>query len=165
MSDTSLRRHIIDELDFEPSIDAASIGVAVSEGIVTLTGHVTTYMQKVAAEEAVRRVRGVKGVAEEIEVRPPGTNRVADDEIARRAVSKIEWLGVVPKASLQAIVRNGRLTLMGEVSWEYQKAAVIEAVKSLHGLRGISSQIVVSPVSSAICAAPPVGLAEDTAQS
>lgn len=132
MSDTSLRQDIVDELEFEPSIDAANVGVAVDRGIVILTGHVPTYGQKVTAEAVVRKVRGVKGIAEEIEVRPEGTNRAADDEIARRAINTIEWNTVVPNGAVQATVQHGRVTLRGKVEWQYQRAAAAEAVKSLH---------------------------------
>ena len=82
MNDSTVRQDILDELDFEPSIDAADIGVAVENGIVTLTGHVPTFAQKVTVEDVARRVKGVKGIAQEIEVRPFGTNQTADDEIA-----------------------------------------------------------------------------------
>ncbi len=91
MYDSILRQNIIDELEFEPSIDSADIGVAVENRIVTLTGHVPTYTQKVTVEDAVRRVKGVKGIAEEIEVRPFGTHGTADDEIAKRSVNSINW--------------------------------------------------------------------------
>ena len=96
MSDSSLRQDIIDELDFEPSIDAADIGVAVEDGVATLTGHVPTYAQKITVEDVVRRVKGVKGIAQQIEVRPFGTNRTADDEIAKRALSTINWNTAIP---------------------------------------------------------------------
>ena len=86
MIDSTLRQDIIDELDFEPSIDAADIGVAVENGVATLTGHVPPYAQKLTVEQVVRRVKGVKGIAQEIEVRPFGTNRTADDEIAKRPI-------------------------------------------------------------------------------
>ena len=102
MTDSTLRQDIIDELDFEPSIDSADIGVAVENGIVTLTGHVPTYAQKVTVEDVVRRVKGVKGIAEEIEVRPFGTNRTADDEIAKRAVNTINWNTSVPNSAVRS---------------------------------------------------------------
>src|SRR6187200_1671664 len=106
MDDSTLKQDIIDELDFEPSIDAANIGVAVANGVVTLTGHVPTYAQKSTIENAVRRVKGVKAIAEEIEVRPFGANRTADDEIARRAVDTIGWNTSVPSDSVQVKVQK-----------------------------------------------------------
>lgn len=140
-SDSSLRQDILDELDFEPSIDAADIGVAVESGIVTLTGHVPTYAQKVTVENVVRRVKGVKGIAEEIEVRPFGTNRTADDEIAKRAVNTISWNTTVPDDAVQVRVQHGWLTLTGKVDWQYQKTAAADAVRDLAGVIGISNQI------------------------
>ena len=96
MSSNQLRQDIIDELEFEPSIDASKIGVAVEGGVVTLTGHVSTYIEKATAEEVVGRVRGVKGIAQEIEVRPYAANQTADDEIAKRALQMIGWSVLVP---------------------------------------------------------------------
>ena len=123
MNDSTLRQDIIDELDFEPSIDAASIGVAVEDGVVTLTGHVSTYAQKATAEDAVRRVKGVRGIAEEIEVRPFGTNKTADDEIVKRALQTISWNTVIPDGAIQVKVQDGWVTLTGKVDWQYQKTA------------------------------------------
>ena len=119
MDDSTLRQDIIDELEFEPSINAAHIGVAVECGVVTLTGHVTTYAQKAAAEEVVRRVKGVKGIAQEIEVRPIGANKTADDEIAKRALNSLRWTTLVPQDVVQIRVqerlgnadRQGRLAI------------------------------------------------------
>lgn len=91
MTDITLRQNILDELEFEPSIDAAHIGVAVEDGIVTLAGHVSSYWEKTTAENVVKRVKGVKGIAEEIEVRLIGHKGIADDEIAKRAVNAITW--------------------------------------------------------------------------
>jgi osmotically-inducible protein OsmY len=136
MSDSSLRQDIIDELDFEPSIDAADIGVAVEDGVATLTGHVPTYAQKITVEDVVRRVKGVKGIAQEIEVRPFGTNRTADDEIAKRALSTINWNTAIPDDAVQVKVQEGWVTLTGKVEWQYQKTAAADAVRDLAGVVG-----------------------------
>ena len=101
MNDRGLRQDIVDELEFEPSIEAADIGVAVEHGVVTLTGHVPTYAQRTTAEEVVRREKGVRGIAQEIEVRPFGSNKTADDEIAKRALNTIAWSTSVPKDAVQ----------------------------------------------------------------
>ena len=95
MDDKTLRQFIIDELDFEPSIDAANIGVAVENGVVTLTGHVASYAEKIAAERTVQRVKGVHAIAQEIEVRYPDQAKRSDDEIAQRALNilKVECAG------------------------------------------------------------------------
>src|SRR5579862_7299475 len=96
MNDSALRQDVIDELEFEPSVDAGNIGVAVHNGVVTLTGHVGSYSEKDAAERAAQRVKGVKAIAQEIEVRFAGHARTNDDEIAARAVSIIAWDARIP---------------------------------------------------------------------
>lgn len=149
MNDNQLKQDIIDELDFEPSIDAANIGVSVDDGVVTLTGHVVSYAQKVTAEDVVRRVKGVKGIAQEIEIRLPGGNRTADDEIAKRALNLIQWNTVVPDDAVQVKVQKGWVTLTGNVEWQYQKSAAANAVRELAGVSGISNMIEVKPRASA----------------
>ena len=149
MNDGTLRQDIIDELDFEPSIDAADIGVAVDNGVVTLTGHVPTYSQKMTVEAVVRRVKGVKGLAEEIEVRPFGSNRTADDEIAKRAINTLMWNTSVPDNAVQVKVQKGWLTLTGKVDWQYQKTAAADAVSDLAGVTGVTNQIEIKPRASA----------------
>ncbi|MEY9626410.1 BON domain-containing protein [Sinorhizobium fredii] len=145
MPDTTLRQNILDELEFEPSIDAASIGVTVNDGIVTLTGHVSTYLEKQTAENTVSRVKGVKGLAEEIEVRPVGAHVTADDEIARRAVQSIDWNVGIPKDSVQVKVQQGWVTLTGKLGWQFQKNAVADAIRGLAGVRGVLNNIEVTP--------------------
>lgn len=145
MQDTMLRQNILDELEFEPSIDAADIGVAVEDGIVTLTGHVPTYAQKVTAENLVRHVRGVRGIAEEIEVRPAGSNMTADDEVAKRAANMIGWNTAIPANAVQVSVHKGWVTLTGEVEWQYQKEAAAKTVRALAGVTGIHNKIALTP--------------------
>lgn len=149
MNDASLRQDIIDELDFEPSINAANVGVAVSDGVVTLTGHVATYAEKVKIEEVVWHVRGVNAIAEEIEVRPAGSHRTSDDEIARRALNQIKWSTVVPDDAIHVKVHAGWVTLSGVVDWQYQKTAAYEAVRGLAGVRGVSNLLELRPAASA----------------
>jgi len=145
MQDTTLRQNILDELEFEPSIDAANIGVAVDDGIVTLTGHVSTYWEKTTAVNLVSRIKGVKGIADEIEVRPAGVHVTTDDEIAKRAVQSIEWNVSIPKDRVQVKVHQGWVTLTGQVEWQYQKIAAGDAVRGLAGVKGISNNIEVTP--------------------
>ncbi|RWB69794.1 MAG: BON domain-containing protein [Mesorhizobium sp.] len=145
MSDSILKQDIIDELDFEPSIDAADIGVAVDDGIVTLTGHVPTYAQKVKVEDVVRNVKGVKAIAQEIEVRPFGTHKTADDEIAKRAVNTIAWHTSIPGGAVQISVQSGWIKLTGKVEWQYQKSAAEDAVRHLAGVIGVTNQIEIKP--------------------
>ena len=117
MDDLELRRNILDELDYEPSVDAANIGVAVKGGIVTLTGHVPSYAEKVAAERAVRRVRGVRAIAEEIEIRVPNEKRTSDDEIAKRAADILRWDTTVPKDAIEITVQHGWVPLQQPGRW------------------------------------------------
>jgi osmotically-inducible protein OsmY len=145
MSDKVLRQSIVDELDFEPSIDSTNIGVAVENGVVTLTGHVASYAEKVAAERAVERMRGVRAIAEKIEVRYPGHKRTSDDEIAKRALSIIEWNVQVPQASVKVKVENGWVTLSGTVDWQFQRVMAKSAARGLSGVVGVSNLIEVKP--------------------
>ncbi|WP_062224326.1 BON domain-containing protein [Aureimonas sp. D3] len=145
MLDTTLRRTVMDALEFEPSIDAADIGVAVENGIVTLTGHVPTFSQKATTERIVMRVKGVTGVAEKIEVRPLGTHRTADDEIARRAVNTLNWNTAVPANAVKVKVEGGWVTLSGKVEWQYQRVAAYDAVKTLLGVIGVANLIELTP--------------------
>lgn len=145
MSDKDLRQYIIDELDFEPSVDAAHIGVAVEKDVVTLTGHVRSYVDKLAAVAATRRVRGVHAIAEEIEVRYPSDKKTADDEIARRAIDIIRWSAVVPEDAIQVTVRDGWVTVGGQVNWWYQRNAAEDVARKLSGVSGIINNITIRP--------------------
>ena len=145
MDDKTLRQFIIDELDFEPSIDAANIGVAVEKGVVTLTGHVANYVEKLAAERAVKRVKGVKAIAQEIEVRFSNQPKRSDDEIAQRALDILTWSVQVPADSIQVKVEKGWITLTGAVEWQYQKQAAESAVRHLSGILGVSNMIEIEP--------------------
>ncbi|MBB3917111.1 BON domain-containing protein [Rhizobium fabae] len=149
MSDIALRQTILDELEFEPSVEAANIGVAVDDGIVSLTGHVGTYSEKEAVEHVVKRVKGVRGIAQEIEVRIFGASNTDDDDIAHRAVRMIDWNVCIPKEAVQVRVLKGWVTLTGTVEWQYQKNAASEAVKDLAGIVGLSNLVEVKPVLSA----------------
>lgn len=141
MNDLSLRNAILDELQFQPGIDAASIGVAVDNGVVTLSGHVRSYSQKIDAERAVKSLKGVRAVAEEIQVRPDKGAGTADDVIANRALNIINWSSDVPDGDLKVIVQNGWVTLEGDVDWQYQKETVERAVRKLSGVVGIDNRL------------------------
>ena len=145
MNDKQLRQNVIDELDFEPSIESADIGVAAENGIVTLTGHVPTYAQKLAAERAVWRVKGVKAIAQEIEVRIPGDKKQNDDEIAQRAVSILAWNAAVPRDAVHLKVQHGWVTLSGQVDWNYQREAAENAIRKLSGVAGVINDITLKP--------------------
>jgi osmotically-inducible protein OsmY len=143
MTDKFLRQEVLDELDYEPSVNSTNIGVAVASGVVTLTGHVSSYAEKIAAEAAVRRVRGVKAIAQEVEVRYPSDKKTADDQIAKRAVDILEWNAVVPKGAVQPTVRDGWVTLTGQTEWQFQRAAAESAVRKLSGVAGVINNIAI----------------------
>ncbi|WP_342643923.1 BON domain-containing protein [Rhodoligotrophos ferricapiens] len=145
MDDLKLRNDILDELEFEPSINAANIGVAVSNGIVTLSGHVASYAEKLQVEKVVRRVRGVRAIAEEIEVRYPSDKSVTDDDLARRAADALRWDVTVPHQQIELVVENGLVRLLGEVPWQFQRVAAEKALRTLIGLVGVANDIVVKP--------------------
>jgi osmotically-inducible protein OsmY len=145
MSDKLLRQEIIDELDFDPSVQSAHIGVAVDDGVVTLSGHVSSYAEKIAAERAVQRVKGVKAIAEEIEIRYPGDKRTADDQIAKRAVDIIAWDTTIPSNRIAVKVQDGWVTLDGDADWNFQKTDAERAVRRLTGVVGISNMIRIKP--------------------
>jgi osmotically-inducible protein OsmY len=145
MSDKTLRQAVMDELEWEPSIGAQHIGVAVEDGVVTLTGHVGNYIERLAAEKAVKRVKGVRAIAEEIEVRFPSDKKTSDDQIARRALDVIAWDSTIPKDKIQIKVQNGFVTLTGEVDWFYQRDDAEAAVRKLTGVKGLSNEIKVKP--------------------
>lgn len=145
MKDEELRQHIIDELSFEPSIDAANVGVAVEDGIVTLSGHVASFAEKVIAERATQRVKGVRGVAQEIEVRFSSAKRTADDQIAGRALDILAWDTTIPDGTIQVKVEKGWVTLSGKVDWHFQRLSAANAVRKLSGVTGITNLIDVTP--------------------
>src|ERR1700690_4621847 len=135
-NDNRLQQAVLDELSWEPSVTAAHIGVAADSGVVTLTGHVESYAQRHAAEAAVRRVKGVKAVAEEIEVRLPYEAKRSDEEIAGAAIRRFEWDVSIPRDTIKVTVAHGWITLTGEVNWHYQKEAASMDVRSLFGATG-----------------------------
>ena len=140
MSDAGLKSLVEEELEFEPAVSAAHIGVAVRDGVVTLTGHVASYAEKVAAEQATQRVRGVKAIAEEIEVRYPYDGKRSDDEIAKRAVSVLDWNINVP-STVKVKVERGWVTLSGAADWQYQREAAEASMRKLDGVVGVTNTI------------------------
>jgi len=147
--DANLQQRVIDELQFDPSLDAAHIGVSVRDGVATLTGHVETFVEKAAAERAARRVRGVKAVAQEIEVRLKGDKQTADDEIAARAVRILEWDVAVPHEAIAIKVAHGIVTLSGTVDWAYQSTEAEYDVRKLGGVKAVINEIRVRPQATA----------------
>ncbi len=148
-NDLELRRDILDELEWEPSIDAAGIGVAAHDGIITLTGSAKSYTEKLAAGRATERVQGVKAIANDIEVRLPGTAERIDADIARAAVDTLSWRTSMPEGRIKVAVTKGWITLEGEVDWQYQKDIASEAVRHLVGVKGVTNLIELKPRVSA----------------
>ena len=144
-TDSQVQRDVMTELQWEPTIHAAEIGVAVKDGVVTLSGHVDSYTKRWAAERAVRRVSGVKAVAEEITVKLPDPYRRADADIARSATNVLEWNLPVPHDRIKVNVQGGRITLSGDVDWYYQKAHAEDAVRHLTGVVGVTNLITIKP--------------------
>ena len=142
-SDTDLHKDIIEELAFDPSIDERDIAVAVSGGVVTLTGLAKTYAQKLAAERAVKRVRGVRGLAEELTIDLPAFHRRSDVDIVKSALEALRWNTNVPTDSVIVKVENGLATLTGTVEWQFQREAARLAVGSLGGVCGVLNDITI----------------------
>ena len=148
MTDIDIRQSVLDALEFEPSVDAASIGVAVEGGVVTLTGHVPTYREKLKAEELAMAVHGVKGIAQEIEVRPVGAHPTADDEIARRILEVLRWSTSLPADLIKVKVQTGWVTLSGTVEWNYQRDSAARAIRDMAGVKGVTNAILIAPKAS-----------------
>lgn len=140
-ADESLRQRVLDALEADPAVNAAHVGVAASNGIVTLSGHVDTYAERFDIEHIVRKVRGVRGIALEVTVRRAADKHVDDDQIAQRALSIIKWSAGIPEQDIQVTVQHGWVTLTGRVSWHFQRMAAEMAVRKLSGVTGITNQI------------------------
>ncbi|MCI0337753.1 MAG: BON domain-containing protein [Acidobacteria bacterium] len=148
LPDTQIRHAVLRQLEWEPEVSHDQIGVGVMEGVVTLTGQVDTYAEKIAAERTTKRVYGVKAIANDLQVRPVGVR--TDTEIAADAVRSLEAHVSAPASQIILTVRDGWVTLEGSVDWMFQKEAAESAVQYLGGVRGIDNQITVIPkVSSA----------------
>lgn len=145
MDDLELKKAVESELNFEPSINAAEIGVAVKDGIVTLSGRVPSYWEKMAAERAALRVAGVKAVANEMEIRLPSSSERTDEDLAVAAINTLKWSVLTPSERIKVRVSKGWITLEGTVDWEFQKTAAEKAVRKLIGVRGVSNLIEVKP--------------------
>lgn len=147
MSDIRLRQDILAELEYEPSIDAANIGVTVEDGVVTLTGHVHSFAEKHTAERVAQRVKGVRAIAEEIEVRLPENKKTADDEIASRVVKILTWGAAIAELKdIQVKVENGYVTLEGTVDFYFQRNAAESLVRRLTGITGVDNRLRIRPM-------------------
>lgn len=139
--DSQLQRDVMDELEWDPSVDHADIGVAVVEGVVTLNGYVKSYAEKLAAERAAKRVSGVSAIAEELKVRYASDAKTADHEIAKRILDIFRWNVNVPEKHLTVKVENGWVTLTGNVEWNYQSQEASKSAAKVTGVVGVSNAI------------------------
>jgi len=144
-NDRKLQLDVLDELRWEPGVNATDIGVSVKDGVVTLEGSVDSFAEKWAAEGAVKRLPGVKALAMDIDVKLPGSSERTDAEIARAAENALTWDIAVPSNQIKVSVEKGFLTLEGEVDWQFQKSAAGRAVSHLTGVTGVSNYITVKP--------------------
>jgi len=148
--DRELQKQVLAALEWEPSVDAAQIGVTANSGVVTLQGDVTTYFQKTVAERTARHVQGVKAVANELTVKPTATTGRTDAEIATAIVNALKWDAAVPKDAVQATVEHGHVTLTGSMTWHFQRQAAEAALRHLYGIKSVVNSIFVKPPISAV---------------
>jgi osmotically-inducible protein OsmY len=144
-SDSDIERDVKEELKWDPDLDATDIAVSVTKGVVTLTGFVKSYMDKYEAEAAAKRVAGVVAVANDIEVRIPSVDERPDPEIARDAVAAIKSQLPISSEKIKVVVKNGWITLEGEVEWQYQRTTAENAVRRTKGVKGVINSIQLKP--------------------
>jgi osmotically-inducible protein OsmY len=142
-ADQRLQHDVIEELKFDPQVQVNEIGVIATDGVVTLTGWVDSYLKKWRAEQTVHRVRGVRAIANDIEVRL--SSERTDADIAAAAVRALEWNAALPPDRIKVTVSKGWVTLEGDVEWQYQKEEAERAVRRLWGVRGVSNLVTVKP--------------------
>lgn len=140
-TDSQLQHDVMAELEWEAAVDHADIGVAVNNGVVTLSGYVKNFTEKLAAEKAVRRVAGVRAIAEEIKVRLASDSKLADHEIAKRIVDMIAWTVSIPNDVVKVKVEHGWVTLSGTVDWYFQSNEARKAAAKVSGVIGVSNLI------------------------
>jgi osmotically-inducible protein OsmY len=144
-TDEQIQANVLEELKWDTRVRPNEIGVAVKDGIVTLTGWVDSYLKKMAAEEAAHRVPGVKAVANDIEVRLPGFAERTDTDLAAAVLNALRWDAAIPTGKVDVTVSQGWVTLKGEVEYAFQKRDAERAVRRLSGVKGVSNLIVVKP--------------------
>lgn len=144
-TDSEIQKNVMDELLWEPFLKASEIGVSVKNGIVTLSGTVDSYGKKLSAENAAKRVAGVKAVAEDIEVKLSLNGKRNDTEVAEAVINALKWDYSVPDDKIKVRVENGWVTLEGQVEWQFQKDAARKAIENLTGVVGVFNGIIISP--------------------
>jgi osmotically-inducible protein OsmY len=145
MTDKDIQQAVLRELEWEPQVKATEIGVAVKDGIVTLAGSVDSYTKRYDAERAALRVAGVKAVVNDLEVHLPSRSERTDEDIARAAVRALESHISVPRERIKVTVHDSRITLEGDVEWQYQRQAAEAAVRNLPGVKGVINWITIKP--------------------
>jgi osmotically-inducible protein OsmY len=148
-TDMELKKDVEQELDWDPRVNAAHVGVSVKDGIVTLSGHVPSFAEKYAAETTSKRVYGVKAVADELDVKLPSSAIRTDEDVAATCVRVLKDDYQVPDEKIKVVINNGWVTLEGQVDWQYQKDAAGRAVRYLTGVKGLSNNITLKPRVSA----------------
>lgn len=147
-TDAQIQDDVLAELRFEPRVQPNEIGVSVKDGVVTLTGYVDSYLKKWSAEKAAHRVRGVKAVANDIEVKLPSSSERTDADIAKAAIQALEWDAFIPIDKVRVTVDKGWITLDGEVDWQFQRLEADRVVRRLTGVNGVTNLIKVKPHAS-----------------
>jgi len=142
-TDTQIQADVLAELKWEPRVSPNEIGVMVEDGVVTLTGTVDSYTKRWAAEDAAHRIRGVKAVANDIDVRLSGAGERTDKDIAAAAVRALEWDAFVPIDKLDVTVSKSWVTIKGEVDWQYQKQDIERVVRRLQGVKGVTNLVTI----------------------
>ena len=142
---TQLQRNVLAELDWDPRVNAAKVGVTVDDGVVTLTGMVDSYADKIAAEKVVKRVLGVRAVANDLSVALPTTAKRSDTDLAKAAMQVLDWDVRIPQNQITATVKDGWVTLDGEVEWNFQREEAGKSIRRLKGVIGVTNLITVKP--------------------
>lgn len=147
MNSEKLRRYVLEELKFDPRVDASGIGVAVNDRIVTLTGHAHSFADKAAIADAATRVKGVRGIVLDVDVHRPPEYEIPDDEIAKRASAVLDWNTKIPPGAVKVTVEEGCLTLSGTVDWQFQRCEAEEDLRRLAGVSGLKNEIQIRRIS------------------
>jgi osmotically-inducible protein OsmY len=144
-TDAEIQKDVMEEFKWEPFLTASEIGVAVRNGIVTLSGTLDSYAKKLAAEKAAKRISGVKAVAEDIQVKYNGGGIKNDTEVAEAVLDAFKWNSAIKENNIKTKVENGIVTLEGQVDWEFERRAIRSAIQNLNGVRGIVNNITIAP--------------------
>lgn len=147
-TDSKLQRDVLDELKWEPSVDHEKIGVAVDKGVVSLSGTVQSFAEKLLVEKAVRRVKGVRAIAEELDVRYDYMPKTSDSEIAKRVADVLEWDSLIPRDKIKVTVEDGVVKLAGAVGWNFEREFAFKDASKITGVLRIDNRIEVTPAVS-----------------